>query len=205
MIVVGIVAWLLLGERPSRATLLALPIVLVGVVLISGSSVAGRTAQNPSLGVILGHGHRLCYSAYLLIIRRGGRDPAPAGGPVAIATARRSCWRLVVGPLLGDLDLVPPLQSLFWLALLGVTSQSVGYLLISISLPRLPAVVTSIILLAQPVMSMGLAIVLLRETPSVDPAARGSAWWSAVASPRRPCARAGARLRRRGSPAGQPP
>ena len=60
----------------------------------------------------------------------------------------------------------PPPASLFWLAVLGITSQSAGYLLISISLPRLPAIITSIILLAQPVMSMGLAIVLLGETPS---------------------------------------
>ena len=36
VIIVGFFAWLLLGERPSRATLLALPVVLVGVVLISG-------------------------------------------------------------------------------------------------------------------------------------------------------------------------
>ena len=66
----------------------------------------------------------------------------------------------------GDLDLTPGPASLFWLAMLGVTSQSAGYLLISISLPRLPAIVTSIILLSQPVMSMALAIVLLGETPS---------------------------------------
>ena len=57
-------------------------------------------------------------------------------------------------------------ESLFWLALLGITSQSAGYLLISISLPRLPAIITSVILLAQPVMSVGLAMVLLGETPS---------------------------------------
>ena len=36
VIIVGFFAWLLLGERPSRATLLALPIVLAGVILISG-------------------------------------------------------------------------------------------------------------------------------------------------------------------------
>ena len=35
-----------------------------------------------------------------------------------------------------------------------------------VSLPRLPAIITSIILLAQPVMSIGLARVLLHETPS---------------------------------------
>ena len=59
-----------------------------------------------------------------------------------------------------------PPASLAWLALLGVTSQSAGYLFISISLPRLPAVVTTIILLSQPVMTVILSIVLLGEAPS---------------------------------------
>ena len=87
-------------------------------------------------------------------------------GPVAIATVFVALCAFVVGEVGGDLDLTPPPASLFWLAVLGITSQSAGYLLISISLPRLPAIITSIILLAQPVMSMGLAIVLLGETPS---------------------------------------
>ena len=47
-----------------------------------------------------------------------------------------------------------------------MTSQSLGYLLISISLPRLPAVIVSVILLAQPVITVGLARVLIGETPS---------------------------------------
>ena len=166
VIIVGFVAWLLLGERPSRATLLALPVVLAGVILISG--VVGDHAYGaaPGLGVILGVATAICYSAYLLIIRRGGRDPRRPAGPVAVATIVVAACALVAGEGIGDLDLVPPLHSLFWLAMLGITAQSAGYLLISISLPRLPAIITSIILLTQPVMSMVLAVVLLGETPS---------------------------------------
>ena len=48
----------------------------------------------------------------------------------------------------------------------GISSQSIGYLLIQVSLPRLPAVLTSAILLAQPVMTVILAIILLGEAPS---------------------------------------
>ena len=166
VIIVGFFAWLLLGERPSRATLLALPIVLAGVILISGVVGDGAYGAAPQLGVILGIATAICYSAYLLIIRRGGRDPRRPAGPVAIATFFVVVCSFVVGRGIGDLDLTPPLHSLFWLALLGITAQSAGYLLISISLPRLPAIITSVILLTQPVMSMGLAIVLLRETPS---------------------------------------
>ena len=42
VLIVGVVAWLVFGERPSRAILLAVPIVLAGVVLISGRRRCGR-------------------------------------------------------------------------------------------------------------------------------------------------------------------
>jgi drug/metabolite transporter (DMT)-like permease len=166
VIVVGIVAWLLLGERPSRATLLALPVVLVGVVLISGAIGAGAYGADPALGVILGIGTALCYAGYLLVIRRGLRDPRRPAGPVAVATVFVALAASFAGLASGDLDLTPSPESLAWLAVLGITSQSAGYLLISISLPRLPAVITSIILLAQPVMTVILSIILLGESPS---------------------------------------
>ena len=166
VIVVGFVAWLLLGERPSRATLLALPVVLAGIVLISGA-VGGRAyGADPGLGVILGLGTAMCYAGYLLVIRRGGRDARRPAGPVAVATLFVVLAAGLVGTAYGDLDLLPAPRSLAWLALLGITSQSAGYLFISISLPRLPAVVTSIILLSQPVMTVVLSIILLGEAPS---------------------------------------
>lgn len=167
VIVVGIVAWLLLGERPSHSTLLALPVVLVGVVMISGAVGADAYGTDPALGVVLGIATALCYAGYLLVIRRGLRDPGRPAGPVAVATVFTALVGSVVGVVGGDLDPAPPVASLAWLAVLGVTSQSAGYLLISISLPRLPAVITSIILLAQPVMTVILSMVLLAETPSL--------------------------------------
>jgi drug/metabolite transporter (DMT)-like permease len=165
VLIVGIVAWALLGERPSRATIVALPVVLGGVVLISGVG-GGAYGRDPVLGVVLGVATALCYSGYLLVIRRGGRDIRRPAGPVAIATASTAVTATLVGLAVGDLDPTPPLDSLAWLALLGVTSQSAGYLLISLSLPRLPALVTSIILLSQPVVTVVLSMILLGESPS---------------------------------------
>jgi drug/metabolite transporter (DMT)-like permease len=166
VIIVGVVAWLAFGERPSRNTFLALPIVLLGVALISGA-IGGRAfGANPGLGVVLGVATALCYAGYLLIIRRGSRDLRRPAGPVAIATISTAAVAAAAGLAVGDLDLVPAPASLAWLAVLGLTSQSLGYLLISLSLTRLPAVLTSMILLAQPVMTVGLGIVLLREAPS---------------------------------------
>jgi drug/metabolite transporter (DMT)-like permease len=62
---------------------------------------------------------------------------------------------------------VPGWPSHFWLILVGITSQSIGYLIISISLPRLPAALTSVILLSQPVATVILARILLDEEPSL--------------------------------------
>ena len=167
VLVVGVVAWLVFGERPSRATLLALPVVIVGVVLISGVVGTGAYGANPALGVVLGFATALCYSGYLLLIRVGGRDARRPAGPVAIATIGTVVVAGSAGLVIGDLDLTPPLASLGWLAVLGVTSQSIGYLCISLALPRLPAVVTSIILLVQPPLTVVLSVVLLAERPSV--------------------------------------
>lgn len=87
---------------------------------------------------------------------------------MAISTASTALVAIVVGAMLGELDPIPAWPSHGWLALVGVTSQSIGYLVISISLPRLPAALTSIILLAQPVATVVLARLLLQEEPSVE-------------------------------------
>ena len=50
--------------------------------------------------------------------------------------------------------------------LLALSSQVLGWLLISVSLPRLPALLTSIVLMLQPVSAVFLAALLLSEAPS---------------------------------------
>jgi drug/metabolite transporter (DMT)-like permease len=49
----------------------------------------------------------------------------------------------------------------------ALSSQVLGWLLISVSLPRLPAALTSMILTIQPVGSVALGVVLLGEEPSL--------------------------------------
>lgn len=167
VLVVGLAAWVLFKERMSRPALVSLPIVLAGVVLISGVVGTGAYGANPPLGVSLGIFTAISYAGYLLVIRRGSSDLRRPAGPVAIATASTAVCSIVVGALLGELDPVPAWPSHIWLVLVGITSQSIGYLVISISLPRLPAALTSIILLAQPVATVILARILLDEEPSI--------------------------------------
>ena len=140
--------------------------MLAGVVLISGVVGVGAYGLNPGLGAVLGIITAISYAGYLLVIRRGSNDLRRPAGPVAISTAATAVVAAIVGLTFGGLDPVPSWPSHGWLIAVGITSQSIGYLIISISLPRLPAALTSIILLAQPVATVFLARVLLDEEPS---------------------------------------
>jgi drug/metabolite transporter (DMT)-like permease len=165
VVIVGVGAWLLFGERPSTRSLLAVPIVLLGIVLISGVLTQNSYGADPALGAVMGIIAAFAYAFYLLVIRQIGRRRA--GEPVAISTAATAAVCLVAGAGLGTLDLVPTWPAHLWLVLLALSAQSLGYLLIGLSLPRLPSVVTSIIMLAQPVLSVLWAVLLISETPSL--------------------------------------
>lgn len=166
VLVVGFVAWVVLKERPPRPVILATPVVLAGAVLISGVIGKGAYGVNPPFGVALGTVTAFCYAGYLLVIRRGSHDIRRPAGPLALSTTATMVVAAIVGAVMGDLNLVPSWPSHGWLALVGLTSQSIGYLAISMSLPRLPAALVSIILLAQPVTTVILARILLAEQPS---------------------------------------
>ena len=165
VVIVAGVAWVLWGERPRRAVLLALPAMLVGVVLISGIVGGGAYGKDPTLGVEIGLVTAAAYSGYLLVIRRASPDHRPAG-PVVIATAVTGLVAVLTGLVAGDLDLVPSLPAHAYLIALGVASQSIGYLAIQASLPKLPAAITSVLLLVQPVATVTFAALLLGERPS---------------------------------------
>jgi drug/metabolite transporter (DMT)-like permease len=57
-------------------------------------------------------------------------------------------------------------RSFGWLLLLALLSQTLGWLLITSSLPRLPAAVSSLLLLLQPAAALVLAAVVLHELPT---------------------------------------
>ena len=167
VVIVAFLAWLFLGERPSRRTLLALPMVLGGVVLISGAVGTGAYGTNPGLGVVLGLLVGLSYAVFLLVLRHGNADLRRPAGPLFDATLISAVASLGIGLPLGEVNLVPVFPAHAWLLTLALSSQVVGWLIISVSLPRLPAALTSVILTLQPVASVLLAMALLGEAPSV--------------------------------------
>jgi len=166
VVVVPFVAWAVLAEAPGRRILAALPLTLVGVVLISGALESGAYGAHPLRGVIYGVLTGLSYAGFILILRHGNEDPRRPAGPLFDATWVSALVALAVALVLNVDDLVPAWPSAGWLLLLALSSQVLGWMLISTSLPRLPAALTSMILTIQPVGSVVLGIVLLGEDPS---------------------------------------
>src|SRR5438045_4965683 len=167
VILVGLLAWALLGERPHRSSLAAIPIVGFGVVLISGALERGAYGSNPGLGAVYGVLTGIAYSGFLLALREGGRDLRRPAGPLFTATFASALGCAAIGAVVGDLDLTPSWAAIGWLVLLALSSQVLGWLLIATSLPRLPAVVTSILLTLQPVCSVVFAALIVDENPSL--------------------------------------
>jgi drug/metabolite transporter (DMT)-like permease len=166
VVIVPLAAWAFLHERPAGRTLAAVPIVLFGVVLISGVVGAGAYGSSPALGVFFGVLTAITYAGFLLILRAGSSDLRRPAGPLYYATLSAALVTLPVGAGLGELELTPTWPEHGWLVLLALTSQVVGWLLIAAALPRLPAALTSVTLTLQPALSVVFAVLLLDEAPS---------------------------------------
>lgn len=166
VVLVGLLAWVVLGERPENRSLAAVPVVFLGVVLISGVVGAGAYGDDPLLGVVFGVLTAISYALFILILRHGNADVRRPAGPLFDATLSGAIFSALGGVAVGDIDWVPDLEAQAWLVLLALSSQVLGWLLISVSLPRLPALLTSIVLMLQPVSTVFLGAVLLSEAPS---------------------------------------
>ncbi len=166
VVLVPLVAWAILAERPGRQVLAALPLALLGVIFISGALEHGAYGRDPTRGTVFGLGAGVAYVGFLLLLRRGGADLRRPAGPLFDATAVATVACIIAGEVIGDAHLVPTWPSAGWLVTLALTSQVVGWLLITISLPRLPAALTSLLLTVQPVGSVVLGALIFAEAPS---------------------------------------
>jgi drug/metabolite transporter (DMT)-like permease len=165
-VLVGVLAWVALGERPANRSLAAVPVVFAGVVLISGVIGSGAYGDDPLLGVVFGVLTAITYALFILILRHGNADDRRPAGPLFDATLSGALFSALGGIAVGDIDWAPGAESQAWLVLLALSSQVLGWLLISVSLPRLPALLTSIVLMLQPVCTVFLGALLLSEAPS---------------------------------------
>jgi len=174
VIIVTLASWRLFGERPNPAILLSLPVVLAGLVLISGVSDSEPFGADPIKGVIFGTGAAFFYSSFLIVFRYSNRELAPAANVQLDATAGAALGLLILGLLplqsasIDPIDLQPTWPGHAWLILLALVCQVGGWTAIAYALPRLPAAHTSFAILLQPVLTIIWGVLLLDESPSTN-------------------------------------
>lgn len=160
VILVTLISWKLFGERPNPAILFSLPVVMFGLLLISGIADSEPYGANPVKGVMFGVFTAIFYSAFLIAFRYCNRGLAPVSSVQFDATAGAALGMLILGILplsamsVEPVDFQPTWPGHGWLLLLAILSQVGGWLAVAYALPRLPAAHTSFAILLQPVLTL---------------------------------------------------
>jgi drug/metabolite transporter (DMT)-like permease len=183
VLILSVLGWLILGERPRRSLLLASPVMVAGLALVAGLGGGHAYGADPAAGVLAGAFVAVLYSIYVFTLRhataadRDGIRPSPVA-TLFEATLGAAAGSVVAGLALHDFHFGHPgaahtwqahnWQALGWLALLAITSQVIGWLLITASMSRLPAWTIGVVLLIQPAGSVSLGYLILNERPSLQ-------------------------------------
>ncbi len=169
VIIVTLASWKLFGEKPNPAILMSLPIVMIGLALISGIADSDPYGEDPVKGVIFGIMGAFFYSFFLIVFRHANKELAPVSSVQFDATAGAALGLLVLGLLplssaaIEPLNIQPTWPGHGWLMLLALFCQVAGWLAIAYALPRLPAAHTSFAILLQPVLTLIWGYTLLHQ------------------------------------------
>jgi drug/metabolite transporter (DMT)-like permease len=169
VIIVTLASWKLFGEKPNQAILLSLPVVIIGLALISGIADADPYGEDPVKGVVFGTMAAFFYSSFLILFRYSNRELAPSSSVQLDATAGAALGLLVLGLLplsslaIEPMELQPTWPGHGWLIVLALLCQVAGWLAIAYALPRLPAAHTSFAILLQPVLTLVWGYAILHQ------------------------------------------
>ncbi|SFS51552.1 DMT family transporter [Brevundimonas viscosa] len=171
-VIVTAVAWIVFRERPRALFLLALAVALAGAWTMSAGA-DGRQGSNPRLGDLFAAVTALWYAGYFLTVKAlRGRHSA----------SRVMLWSTALGaPLLLGLALalgedLTPASAAGWAACAGLGLVHVaGQGGVAWALGRLPAALTAVTVLIQPVVAALLGWLLFAETMTAAQMAGGAA------------------------------
>jgi DME family drug/metabolite transporter len=162
LIAVGAV---LLGHgRPDRATLIALVVALVGLVLLVGISAGASAGTAVLLGALLASGSGLGYA--IVTLASGG---VPAGVPVTLVGFTGGALLLTAAVFVQGVHVPTDPVAVGVLLYLGVVPSALAYALFFTGVRTLPGAVASILTLLEPLTATVLATAFLGER--LEPAA----------------------------------
>jgi drug/metabolite transporter, DME family len=167
----------LLGHgRPARATLVAMAVALVGLVLLVGVSAGAGTGTSVLLGALLATGSALGYA----VVTLSGAG-VPAGVPVTVAGFAGGALLLTPVVLAAGLHVPHDPVALALLLYLGVVPSALAYRLFFTGVRAVPGAVASIVTLLEPLTATVLATAFLGERLAPGAVAGGLLLLAAVA------------------------
>ena len=142
-----------LGEKIKIRFIIAIPLAILGLSLIVGMSWENLPG-NYKTGLCYALLTAFCYTSFLITLRKIQEERGQSFFLllmlVSLATAIYLGLKMVYT---GDSFAIPDTQSFFALIGLGLSSQTVGWILIATAMPKIPASLTGLTLLLQPTLS----------------------------------------------------
>lgn len=164
---VGLAGLIGLSDRPTKSFWLALPLALIGIVLLIGlASLSGGSMAGNLLALVAA----MFYGGYLVGVRAlRARGAAPAFLMVWVTAGSA----ILLIPLFVAAGAPFPTDLRTWLLLsvLILVGQVIGQGLVTMALRDLPASLSSLVLLIQPIVAAALSWVFLSETLTLIQAA----------------------------------
>ncbi len=146
--------FLFFGELLRIRYMVALPLAFFGLFLVIGFDWS-NLPQSYKTGVIYGFLTAFCYTIYLLILRKiqADKEVQSRYSPLMLVSFFTSCclalWLLGSGTSFA----IPTVADGIYLLTLGLFSQTIGWVMIANSLPKIRPSYTGLILLLQPALS----------------------------------------------------
>lgn len=169
-VVVTLVGWFVFRDRPKALFLVALAAAIAGAVTMSLGADGGQ-GSNPPLGDVFAAVTALWYAGYFIAVK-GARDRHSAGRVMLWSTAIAAPGLLLAALLLGE-QILPGSWG-GWAACAGLgLMHVVGQGGVAWSLGRLPAALTAVTVLIQPVVAALLGWLIFAETLTPMQAAGG--------------------------------
>ncbi len=161
-IFVTLAAWLWWRKKPAAMFVAGLAAALIGVMLMIGGDIpnsSGRALLGDALGVVTA----MFYAGYQLTVTRL-RGSVSTARIMAVSSVVTTVLLLPLAWLSGEIFF--PATAAGWATVLGLAliSQVAGQSLIAYAMAHLPATLSSVALLLQPVMAGLFAWILLGET-----------------------------------------
>jgi len=151
----ALAGYLFFKEKIGLGFIAGLLITIIGLFLLVGINWSHLSSQYQT-GVVYGLLTALAYTGFMLSLRhiQSSKNSLTAFANLGIMSLLCAALLLLELTFSGHNIAIPSAQSLLSLLILGIVCQVIGWLLITQSMPNLPASIVGVVLLLQPALSM---------------------------------------------------